>query len=204
MEQADPKTGKPLYYNTATGKTTTVRPAGMKKGGGKKGAAGAEGGKKRKAGDDVQVVDGKVLIPDDKNPNVYVTGLPEDITETEFAEFMGKAGIIARDFATEELKCKLYRNPDGTPKGDGRCRYLKVASVDLALQVLDEAYIRPGYPVKISRVRGRGGLGEEGGVEDGDSLFSLLPPRAGGLAHVRPCSRTGAASMVARRTRRSA
>ncbi|EDO33511.1 predicted protein [Nematostella vectensis] len=58
----------------------------------------------------------------EKNPNVYVSGLPLDITDEEFVELMSKYGIIMED-----------------PDTHGRCCYLKMASVHLAIDLLDEA-----------------------------------------------------------------
>lgn len=65
-------------------------------------------------------------VEEDKNSNVYVTGLPQDITEDEFKEFMTKVGVIAYDPVYRKPKIKLYTNPDGSYKGDGRCCYIKV------------------------------------------------------------------------------
>jgi hypothetical protein len=48
-------------------------------------------------------------------------------------------------------KIKLYRDESGNLKGDGRCCYLKVASVPLALQVLDGTPLR-GRTVSVTRV----------------------------------------------------
>ncbi|EDV24533.1 HIV Tat-specific factor 1-like protein [Trichoplax sp. H2] len=76
-------------------------------------------------------------VDETKNTNVYVSGLPMDTTEEEFVELMSKCGIIMQDDDTKEFKVKLYRDTDGQLKGDGRCCYLKVESVDLALQILD-------------------------------------------------------------------
>lgn len=64
-------------------------------------------------------------IEDDKNTNVYVSGLPLDITDEEFEKLMSKYGVIMKDPITHKLKCKLYRENDEV-KGDGRCCYLMV------------------------------------------------------------------------------
>lgn len=68
---------------------------------------------------------------------------------------MRKAGIVAEDDEGAK-KIKLYRNENGEVKGDGRCTYLRVESVTLALQLLDETEIKPGFPVHIERVRACG------------------------------------------------
>jgi HIV Tat-specific factor 1 len=84
----------------------------------------------------------------------------QDITEVEFLEFLQRCGIIAEDddgylfhhfsFAGNK-KVKLYRDEHGNLKGDGRCCYLKVASVPLALQLLDGSDLR-GHKVQVTRV----------------------------------------------------
>jgi len=78
-------------------------------------------------------------VEDRKNPNVYVSGLPLDMKEEEFIEMMSKYGIIMQDPDTNKPKIKLYRDPSGQLKGDGRCCYLKRESVDLAIKLLDES-----------------------------------------------------------------
>lgn len=69
---------------------------------------------------------GWVDVNEEKNTNVYVSGLPLDITDEEFEEMMTKYGIIMKDVVTHKLKIKLYRSEDGDVKGDGRCCYLMV------------------------------------------------------------------------------
>uniref|UniRef100_A0AAY4B025 17S U2 SnRNP complex component HTATSF1 n=1 Tax=Denticeps clupeoides TaxID=299321 RepID=A0AAY4B025_9TELE len=101
-----------------------------------------EKGEKRKADP------GWFDVEKDKNTNVYVSGLPPDITSDEFVEFMSKCGIIMRDPITEEYKVKLYKDRDGNQKGDGLCCYLKRESVALAERLLDDSQIR-GYQVHV-------------------------------------------------------
>ncbi|KAM9326147.1 17S U2 SnRNP complex component HTATSF1 [Gastrophryne carolinensis] len=91
-------------------------------------------------------------VEEDKNTNVYVTGLPLDITYDEFIEIMSKCGIIMRDPQTEECKIKLYKDKEGNLKGDGLCCYLKRESVDLALKILDDYEIR-GYRLHIESAK---------------------------------------------------
>ncbi|XP_063089446.1 17S U2 SnRNP complex component HTATSF1-like [Cavia porcellus] len=85
---------------------------------------------------------------EDSNTNVYVSGLPPDITVDEFIQLMSKFGIIMRDPQTEEFKVKLYKDNQGNLKGDGLCCYLKRESVELALKLLDEDEIR-GYKLHV-------------------------------------------------------
>uniref|UniRef100_G1QAP8 17S U2 SnRNP complex component HTATSF1 n=2 Tax=Myotis lucifugus TaxID=59463 RepID=G1QAP8_MYOLU len=91
-------------------------------------------------------------VEEDRNTNVYVSGLPSDITLDEFIQLMSKFGIIMRDPQTEEFKVKLYKDNQGNLKGDGLCCYLKRESVDLALKLLDEDEIR-GHKLHVEVAR---------------------------------------------------
>ncbi|KAL8180811.1 UNVERIFIED_CONTAM: HIV Tat-specific factor 1, partial [Gekko kuhli] len=87
-------------------------------------------------------------VEEQRNTNIYVTGLPPDITKDEFVQVMSKCGIIMRDPQTDEPKIKLYKDKEGNLKGDGLCCYLKRESVELALKLLDENEIR-GYKLHV-------------------------------------------------------
>ncbi|XP_053502003.1 HIV Tat-specific factor 1 [Ictalurus furcatus] len=91
-------------------------------------------------------------IEQEKNTNVYVSGLPLDITPDEFVELMSKCGIIMRDPMTEDYKIKLYKDSEGNQKGDGLCCYLKRESVALAERLLDEYEMR-GYRLHVEAAR---------------------------------------------------
>ncbi|XP_053663902.1 HIV Tat-specific factor 1 [Anopheles marshallii] len=84
------------------------------------------------------------------NTKVYVSNLPMDISEEEFGAVMGKCGMVMKDPKTHKLKLKLYREADGTLKGDGLCHYIKIESVDLALKILDNYDVR-GQKIKVQR-----------------------------------------------------
>lgn len=76
-------------------------------------------------------------IPDEKNCNVYISGLPLDITDEEFEELMSKYGIISPDpNDPRNKKIRLYKDEQGNPKGDGRCRYLRVCYFFLKIFIL--------------------------------------------------------------------
>lgn len=91
-------------------------------------------------------------IDEDKNTNVYVSGLPPDVSTEEFVELMLKCGIVMKDPITEEYKVKLYKDKDGNLKGDGLCCYLKKESVELALRLIDETEVR-GYKLHVEAAR---------------------------------------------------
>lgn len=66
-------------------------------------------------------------IPPEQNTKVYVSNLPNDITEDEFGQLMSKCGLVMKDLRTGKLKVKLYRDSNGQVKGDGLCHYIKVS-----------------------------------------------------------------------------
>lgn len=86
------------------------------------------------------------------NTKVYVSNLPRDITEDEFVELMSKCGMIVRDVETRKMKVKLYREANGELKGDGLCDYIKVESVELALNLLDGSDLR-GQKISVQRAK---------------------------------------------------
>ncbi|XP_055455642.1 HIV Tat-specific factor 1 [Psammomys obesus] len=102
----------------------------------------------KKRGEKRKAESGWFHVEEDRNTNVYVSGLPPDITVDEFIQLMSKFGIIMRDPQTEEFKVKLYKDNQGNLKGDGLCCYLKKESVELALKLLDEDEIR-GYKLHV-------------------------------------------------------
>ena len=91
-------------------------------------------------------------VDDDHNTNVYVSNLPTDISEEDFVTFMSKCGFIMKDPETNKFKVKLYRDNTGELKGDALCTYIKVESVDLALQLLDESDFK-GKKIKVERAK---------------------------------------------------
>lgn len=102
----------------------------------------------KKRGEKRRAESGWFHVEEDRNTNVYVSGLPPDITVDEFIQVMSKFGIIMRDPQTEEFKVKLYKDNQGNLKGDGLCCYLKRESVELALKLLDDDEIR-GYKLHV-------------------------------------------------------
>lgn len=66
-------------------------------------------------------------IPAEQNSKVYVSNLPNDITDEEFCELMSKCGLVMKDLKNGKFKLKLYRDSHGQLKGDGLCHYIKVS-----------------------------------------------------------------------------
>ncbi|KAK4876749.1 hypothetical protein RN001_009255 [Aquatica leii] len=94
-------------------------------------------------------------IDDEHNTNVYVTNLPLSLTEEEFVDFMQKCGLVMRDVSTGKMKIKLYVDPETKNfKGDALCTYIRVESVNLALDLLDGSELK-GNKVKIERAKFR-------------------------------------------------
>lgn len=104
---------------------------------------------------------------------IYVTGLPPDTDEEEVGKFFSKVGIIDLDPETQKPKAKVYRHQTdttddagltikaGTCKGDASIGYARPESVELAMQVLDEAPFRESaigknhnpYRVRVERAK---------------------------------------------------
>jgi RNA recognition motif-containing protein len=92
---------------------------------------------------------------------VYVQGLPPDTDEGEVQKFFSKVGIIELDPETQRPKIKLYKHKGGseagTIKGDASICYARPESVELALQLLDEAPYRPledtSLTIHVSRAK---------------------------------------------------
>lgn len=68
-----------------------------------------------------------------EHSNVYVQGLPLDVTIEEMKIFFKKAGIIKADPFTGVTKIKLYKDKQGKLKGDGSISYLKVVRPSFCL-----------------------------------------------------------------------
>ncbi|XP_033227268.1 HIV Tat-specific factor 1 homolog [Belonocnema kinseyi] len=90
-------------------------------------------------------------IDDKNNTAIYVQGLPPDITMEELTELFNKCGLLARDEKGKD-KIKLYRDKFGELKGDALCTYIKIESVDLALNILDGWKIR-GKTLSVQRAK---------------------------------------------------
>jgi len=59
--------------------------------------------------------------------------------------------LIKKDAETAQPKVKVYRDEEGRGKGDALVHYYRPESVDIALKILDESQIRPGFPIKVQR-----------------------------------------------------
>ncbi|GAB5371360.1 hypothetical protein AAMO2058_001573100 [Amorphochlora amoebiformis] len=80
----------------------------------------------------------------DTTTTIYVTGLPENVTEMELAKEFSKCGLIKRDEKSGEPKVRVYRDDEGRPKGDGIVIFLQRTSVDLAVELMDGNSLRYG------------------------------------------------------------
>lgn len=81
--------------------------------------------------------------------NIYVSGIPSDFTMNEFTTLFSKYGVLKVDPETQEPKAKLYKNDDGTNKGDGVIHYMREDSVNLAIQFLDNYEVKPGHSIHV-------------------------------------------------------
>jgi HIV Tat-specific factor 1 len=87
------------------------------------------------------------------NSNVYVSGLPKDITDHELSEFFSKCGFIRKDEKTGESKVKLYKDETGKFKGDALISFIREESVIIAIDLFNDTEIRPGYKIKVEKAK---------------------------------------------------
>ena len=78
-------------------------------------------------------------------------GLPSEIDPIYLKEFFLKAGVVRLNHVTGEEKIKLYKNDDGTLKGDALVSYAKEESVAIAIEMLSERDIIPGHRITITK-----------------------------------------------------
>lgn len=64
---------------------------------------------------------------------------------------MSKYGLIMDDPRTNKPKVKLYKDDKGNLKGDGICCYVRVESVELALQLLDGMRYDDNHTIHVDR-----------------------------------------------------
>lgn len=76
------------------------------------------------------------------NTSVYVTGLPLDAGLHEIAEVFARYGVLLED-DDGRPRVKLYHDPATQAfKGEALVVYFKPESVELAIQLLDDTYLR--------------------------------------------------------------
>jgi hypothetical protein len=66
---------------------------------------------------------------------------------------MSKYGVIMKDPRTNKPKVRLYKDQEGNLKGDGICGYVKVESVFLAIQLLDDTHYDDKHTIKVERAK---------------------------------------------------
>lgn len=89
-----------------------------------------------------------------KGPNtwIYVDGLPADVTFEEIKQHFSKVGLIAISPYDQQPRIKIYKEPDSDNcKGDCAICYNAEESVQLAVDILNDGYIRPNYKVIVTR-----------------------------------------------------
>jgi HIV Tat-specific factor 1 len=87
------------------------------------------------------------------NSNVYVKGLPKDVTENELFTYFSRCGFIRKDERTGELKIKIYKDNSNKPKGDALISFLREESVTMAIDMLNDTEIRPGNTILVERAQ---------------------------------------------------
>merc|ERR1719341_277801 len=118
---------------------------------------------------------------------IFIMGLPTDVTEDEVSEFFGSIGIIKMDKKTNKQKIFMYTDKrTGQPKGECTVTYADPSAAQSAPNWFNGKEFRGQYPLKVSMAlirapppggyptrgggRGRGGFGggRGGGGYGGD------------------------------------
>ncbi|CAE8699258.1 unnamed protein product [Polarella glacialis] len=85
------------------------------------------------------------------NPNVYVSGLPPDVTVQELEPLFKRAGVLKVDVETGGSKIRIYCDESGRCKGDALVSYANSGSVDLAVKFLHEHELRTGCTLCVQQ-----------------------------------------------------
>ncbi|KAI6213401.1 hypothetical protein M3Y94_00145900 [Aphelenchoides besseyi] len=109
--------------------------------------------KRELAAAEAERLKGWIEMDESRNTKVYVSGLPTTITQEDFITFMTKCGVIMDDPRNGKPKVKLYKDKEGKMKGDGICCYIRVESVQLALDILDGMRYDADHTVHVERAK---------------------------------------------------
>jgi len=110
--------------------------------------------------------DGMIIQED----TVFVAGLPPSASTTEIAEFFGKIGIVKTDRRTREPKIWMYKNHDGTPKGECTITYDDCDASQAAVSWFNGKEYDSSHVLKVSiaqRKAPEGGFQKRGGGRGG-------------------------------------
>lgn len=79
------------------------------------------------------------------NPNIYVSGLPLDISAADLYSIFHQAGQIKPDLQTNGHRIKVYGN------GDALITFMHEESVKLAIERFNEYPVREGYVISVQQ-----------------------------------------------------
>jgi hypothetical protein len=87
------------------------------------------------------------------NPCIYLSGLPPDVTDSEIEAFVAKCGILdAEEDGRPFIRTK--RDAAGVCLGHSLVKFLRAASVQLAIDIIDGTRLRESWPIiKIERAK---------------------------------------------------
>ncbi|KAL1585237.1 hypothetical protein WHR41_05893 [Cladosporium halotolerans] len=89
------------------------------------------------------------------NTAIYISSLPQDVTEDELFKAFSKFGVIAEGIDDNQPRIKMYYNEDGAFNGDALIVYFRPESVNLAINMTDDSDFRLGVPGVNGRMRVR-------------------------------------------------
>jgi hypothetical protein len=86
-------------------------------------------------------------------------------------------GLIAISAVDQQPKVKIYRDNEGRCKGDCALCYYAESSLDMALEVLHEGYIRPGFQITVKKAEFQASSAEDGPQTENQNQFKKLRPK---------------------------
>ena len=86
-----------------------------------------------------------------------MTSIPLDADQEEIQHVFSKCGVIAEDVDTGKPRIKMYEDEKGQFKGDALVVFFRPESVNLAVQMLDDADFRLGAEGPMGKNEGAAG-----------------------------------------------
>ena len=88
-----------------------------------------------------------------KAPNtwIYIKCLPADVTFEELKSHFSSVGLIALNPSDFLPRIKIYRDDRGLCKGDASICYHNEGSVELAVSILDDGFLRPSVKICVAK-----------------------------------------------------
>lgn len=117
-----------------------------------------------------------ISLVEEQNDTVFVSGLPEDTTEVQLADYFGSIGIVKMDKKTGKHKVWIYRDKaSGKPKGEATVTFDDPPTANSAIDWFNgKEFFGSTIKVELAQRKSnnfganRGGFGDRDGGSRGD------------------------------------